>query len=164
VYAIMASQFESLIAPFVIMFAVPFGAMGALILTWITGNTFSIISATGIVVLVGIVINNGIVLVDYMNILMHENSQPDKAAVKAGSRRFRPVLMTSLTTILGLFPMALGLGEGAELYAPLSISILGGLAVSTVFTLIIVPITYAGIRKRFPLKKYTDSTTGSKKK
>lgn len=156
VYAIMASQFESLIAPFVIMFCVPFGAVGALALTLVTGHTFSIVSACGIVVLVGIVINNGIVLVDYMNQLIRGGMTPEEAAAQSGYRRFRPVMMTSLTTILGLLPMALGMGEGAELYAPLSISILGGLSISTLFTLIVVPVTYAGIRNRFPLKQYED--------
>ncbi|MFC1504117.1 efflux RND transporter permease subunit [Spirochaetota bacterium] len=157
VYAVMASQFESLIAPFIVMFAVPFGAVGSLIINFITGNTFSAVSAIGIVVQVGIVVNNAIVLVDYMNILMRDKTRPDRAASQAGYRRFRPVLMTSLTTILGLMPMALGLSEGAELYSPLALSILGGLSISTIFTLIVVPVSYAAIRNKYPLKLHEDS-------
>ncbi|OHD56138.1 MAG: hypothetical protein A2Y33_00885 [Spirochaetes bacterium GWF1_51_8] len=156
VYAIMASQFESLIAPFVIMFAVPFGALGSLILLYITGSTLSTTSAAGLVVLVGIVINNGIVLIDYINQLNASGIPIDQACKKAGERRLRPVMMTTLTTVLGLIPMAIGLGQGGELYSPLALSILGGLTVSTVFTLIVVPTAYSAIRKRFPMKIHED--------
>jgi len=156
VYAIMASQFESLIAPFVIMFAVPFGYTGALVFIFLTGKPISIIGIIGIVVLAGIVVNNGIVLLDYMNQLLHKGLPVEKAAVEAGKRRLRPVMMTTMTTVLGLIPMALGLGQGGELYSPLALSILGGLTISTLFTLIVVPTTYAAIRNRFKLKKYED--------
>ena len=156
IYAIMASQFESLIAPFVIMFAVPFGFAGSLFLLLITGKTLNIVSLIGIIVLAGIVVNNGIVLLDYMNQLLHQGMEVDKAAIEAGMRRLRPVSMTTLTTILGLIPMALGLGQGSELYSSMAISIIGGLTISTIFTLIIVPTAYAAIRKRFPIKKYED--------
>lgn len=152
VYAIMASQFESLVAPFVIMFAVPFGVAGAMIALKLTGLSLSIVSGAGIVVLVGIVINNGIVLLDYFNQLLHERMPVEQAAVKSGVRRLRPVAMTTWTTVVGLIPMALGLGEGGELYMPLAVSILGGLIVSFLFTLVIVPTAYAGIRNRFPIK------------
>jgi HAE1 family hydrophobic/amphiphilic exporter-1 len=156
VYAIMASQFESLIAPFVIMFCVPFGAVGSLLFLLITGSSLSIVSGAGIVVLVGIVINNGIVLIDYINQLNLKGMHIDEAAHQAGMRRLRPVSMTTLTTVLGMIPMALGLGEGGELYSPLALSILGGLLISMIFTLIVVPTAYAGIRKRFPLRVHED--------
>ena len=155
VYAIMASQFESYIAPFVIALAIPFGFAGSLTLLLITGQTLSVYSGIGVIVLIGIVVNNGIVLIDYMNQLMHEKKiNGDKAALLAGPRRLRPVLMTSLTTILGLLPMALSSGEGNEMYQPLSLALLGGLTVSTMFTLVIVPTVYAAIRNRIPLKDY----------
>ena len=155
VYAIMASQFESLIAPFVIAFAIPFGFAGSLIALLITNTTLSTYSAIGCIVLIGIVVNNGIVLIDYMNQLMHEKHiNGNEAAVIAGTRRLRPVLMTTLTTILGILPMALGIGSGNEMYKPLATALLGGLSVSTMFTLIIVPTIYAAIRNRIPLKDY----------
>ena len=155
VYAIMASQFESLIAPFVIAFAIPFGFAGSLLALFITNTTLSAYSAIGCIVLIGIVVNNGIVLIDYMNQLMHEKHiNGDESALLAGKRRLRPVLMTTLTTILGILPMALGIGSGNEMYKPLAIALLGGLSVSTLFTLIIVPTIYAAIRNKIPLKDY----------
>ncbi len=155
VYAVMASQFESFIAPFVIALAIPFGFAGAITLLFVTGQTLSVYSGIGVIVLIGIVVNNGIVLIDYMNQLMHEKKiNGDAAALIAGPRRLRPVLMTSLTTILGLLPMALSGGEGNEMYQPLSLAVLGGLTVSTMFTLVIVPTVYAAIRNRIPLKDY----------
>ncbi|MGL4366788.1 MAG: efflux RND transporter permease subunit [Brevinemataceae bacterium] len=150
VYALMAAQFESYIAPFVIMASVPFGAFGSMLLLMFTGHSLNMYSAIGIVILVGIVINNGIVLIDYMNQLLEKNVPVDEAAVLSGVRRIRPVCMTTLTTILGMIPMALGLGQGGETYSPLATSVIGGLFVSTLFTLLVVPTAYAGIRKRFP--------------
>ena len=161
-YAVMATQFESYIAPFVIALAIPFGFAGSILLLLITGQTLSVYSGIGIIVLIGVVVNNGIVLIDYMNQLMHEKKiNGDKAALIAGPRRLRPVLMTSLTTILGLLPMALASGEGNEMYKPLSIALLGGLTVSTMFTLVIVPTVYAAIRNRIPLKDYAAKDTAS---
>lgn len=158
VYAIMASQFESYIAPFVIAFAIPFGFAGSLVLLFITGQTLSVYSGIGVIVLIGIVVNNGIVLIDYMNQLMQEKKiSGDEAALTAGPRRLRPVLMTSLTTILGLLPMALSNSSGNEMYRPLSIAVLGGLTVSTLFTLVFVPTIYAAIRNKIPLKDYETS-------
>ena len=162
VYAVMATQFESYIAPFVIALAIPFGFAGSILLLLISGQTLSVYSGIGIIVLIGVVVNNGIVLIDYMNQLMQENKiNGDKAALIAGPRRLRPVLMTSLTTILGLLPMALASGEGNEMYKPLSIALLGGLTVSTMFTLVIVPTVYAAIRNRIPLKDYAAKDTAS---
>lgn len=157
VYALMAAQFESYIAPFVIMISVPFGALGSMILLKLTGQSLNLYSAIGVVILVGIVINNGIVLIDYMNQLLITKMPIDQAAIYAGVRRIRPVCMTTFTTILGMFPMALGMGEGGDTYAPLAISVIGGLILSTVFTLLVVPTAYAGIRKRFPLVIREDS-------
>ncbi|ASJ21846.1 multidrug transporter [Brachyspira hampsonii] len=163
VYAIMASQFESFIAPFVIALAIPFGFAGSLAALFIGRQTLSVYSGIGFIVLIGIVVNNGIVLIDYMNQLMHEkNINGDEAALESGPRRLRPVLMTTLTTILGLLPMALSGGSGNEMYQPLSIAILGGLLVSTAFTLIIVPTVYAAIRNKIPLKDYEKKDLESK--
>lgn len=155
VYAIMASQFESFIAPFVIALAIPFGFAGSLIALFIGRQTLSVYSGIGFIVLIGIVVNNGIVLIDYMNQLMHEKRiSGDEAALESGPRRLRPVLMTTLTTILGLLPMTLSGGSGNEMYQPLSLAILGGLLLSTAFTLVIVPTVYAAIRNKIPLKDY----------
>ena len=155
VYAVMATQFESYIAPFVIALAIPFGFAGSLILLLIGGETLSVYSGIGIIVLIGVVVNNGIVLIEYMNQLMQEKKiNGDEAAMIAGPRRLRPVLMTSLTTILGLLPMALSSGSGNEMYRPLALALLGGLTISTMFTLVIVPTVYAAIRNRIPLKDY----------
>ena len=164
VYSIMASQFESFIAPLIIALAVPFGLVGSLIALFISKTTLSAYSAIGCVVLVGIVVNNGIVLIDYMNQLMREkNINGDEAALESGNRRLRPILMTTLTTILGILPMALGSESGNEMYKPLSIALLGGLSISTIFTLIIVPTIYGAIRNKIPLKDYDKKDFESKK-
>ena len=163
VYAIMASQFESFIAPFVIALAIPFGFAGSLIALFIGGQTLSVYSGIGFIVLIGIVVNNGIVLIDYMNQLMYEKGiNGDESALESGPRRLRPVLMTTFTTILGLLPMALSGGSGNEMYQPLSLAILGGLLVSTAFTLVIVPTVYAAIRNKIPLKDYNKKDLESK--
>lgn len=163
VYSIMASQFESFIAPLVIALAVPFGLAGSLLALFISKITLSAYSAIGCIVLVGIVVNNGIVLIDYMNQLMHEKKiNGDEAALESGERRLRPILMTTLTTILGILPMALGQESGNEMYKPLSIALLGGLLISTIFTLIIVPTIYGAIRNKIPLKDYDKKDFESK--
>ena len=164
VYSIMASQFESFIAPFIIALSVPFGLAGSLIALFISKTTLSAYSAIGCVVLVGIAVNNGIVLIDYMNQLMREkNINGDASALESGNRRLRPILMTTLTTILGILPMALGSESGNEMYKPLSIALLGGLSISTIFTLIIVPTIYGAIRNKIPLKDYDKKDFESKK-
>jgi HAE1 family hydrophobic/amphiphilic exporter-1 len=142
VYMIMASQFESLVYPFIIMFSVPFaltGAVGGLVLT---GRSLSVPAFLGIIMLSGIVVNNAIVLVDYINTLRSRGSERNEAILKAGPVRLRPILMTSMTTMLGLTPMALGLGEGAEVQAPLATAVIGGLLFSTVLTLVVIPVMY----------------------
>jgi len=143
VYVVMASQFESYAKPFVIMFAIPFAISGAAIALFITGTDLSMIAALGFIMLVGIVVKNGIVLVDFINLTRDRGHELNEALEIAGRSRLRPVLMTSLTAILGMFPMALGIGEGSEIWAPMGITIIGGMIFSTVVTLILVPVLYA---------------------
>ena len=143
VYMIMAAQFESLIFPFIIMFALPQTFIGILLALVITGKALSVPALIGVIMLSGIVVNNGIVLVDYINILRRERGYSrDDAIREAGPVRLRPILMTTMTTILGMLPLAMGLGEGSDAQAPMAIVIIGGLAVSTVITLIFVPVIY----------------------
>ena len=144
VYLVMAAQFESLLHPLVIMFSLPNAFTGGILALLITGYTFSIITFIGAIVLAGIVVNNAIILVDYINQLRRLHGMPYRQAIaEAGKARLRPVLMTSFTTCLAMLPLALGLGEGAELQAPLAAVILGGLLVSTFFTLVLVPVMYS---------------------
>ncbi len=143
VYIVMAAQFESFSDPFIIMLSVPFGVSGVLIALWLSGTTLNLMSALGIVLLLGIVVKNGIVLIDYIRLCRERGLGVIKAVVTAGRSRLRPVLMTTLTTILGMVPMAFGRGEGSELWRPLGISVIGGLTLSTVLTLILVPVVYS---------------------
>nr|MBA3298265.1 efflux RND transporter permease subunit [Acidobacteriota bacterium] len=143
VYAVMASQYESLKDPFIIMFSVPLAAIGVVLALKLTGTTFSLQAYIGVIMLAGIVVSNAILLVDYTNILRRRDQMPLREAVEtAGRTRLRPILMTSLATILGLVPMALGIGEGAELQAPLARVVIGGLTASTLITLVFVPTVY----------------------
>ena len=142
VYMVMASQFESLRHPFIIMFSLPMSFIGVAWMLFITGTTLSINSLIGVIVLVGIVVNNAIILVDYTNLLRARGLELEEAVVTAARTRRRPILMTAFTTILAMTPMALGLGEGSELNSPLARSVIGGLATSTVLTLVIVPVVY----------------------
>ena len=141
VYLVMAVQFESFLYPFVIMFTVPLALLGAVVGLGITRTPISILVAIGAIMLAGIVVNNGIVLVDRINQL-RRRMELGEAIVSAGVERLRPILMTTATTVLGLLPMALGLGEGAELRAPLAITVISGLSVATVLTLLVVPVVY----------------------
>ena len=143
VYIVMASQFESFAKPAIIMFAIPFALTGVIAALLITGITLDIIGALGIIMLVGIVVKNGIVLVDYINLLRDRGHELSEAIAMAGASRLRPVLMTAFTTILGMLPMALSQGEGSEMWHPLGIVVMGGLLVSTIITLIVVPVMYA---------------------
>lgn len=142
VYIVMASQFESLLHPFVILFSVPLAAVGVALALAITGTTISVMVFIGMIMLSGIVVNNAIVLVDLINRLRAEGAERTVAIMQAGSQRLRPILMTTLTTALGLLPMALGLGEGAEIRTPMAITVIGGLLVSMALTLIVVPVVY----------------------
>jgi hydrophobic/amphiphilic exporter-1 (mainly G- bacteria), HAE1 family len=143
VYAVMASQYESLRDPLVIMFSVPLAAIGVVLALKLTGTTFSLQAYIGVIMLAGIVVSNAILLVDYTNILRRRDHMPLREAVEtAGRTRLRPILMTTLATILGLVPMSLGIGEGAELQAPLARVVIGGLTASTLITLVFVPTVY----------------------
>jgi HAE1 family hydrophobic/amphiphilic exporter-1 len=143
IYMVLASQFGSLLHPFLIMFSVPLGFIGVVWALFLTHNTLSVISFIGIIMMVGVVVSNAIILVDYINRLREEHGvELKEAIVRAGRIRLRPILMTTLTTICGLIPMALGLGEGAEANASLAISVIGGLTVSTFLTLVFVPTLY----------------------
>jgi HAE1 family hydrophobic/amphiphilic exporter-1 len=143
VYAVMASQYESLRDPFVIMFSVPLAAIGVVLALLLTNTPFSLQAYIGVIMLAGIVVSNAILLVDYTNILRRRDGLELRHAVEtAGRTRLRPILMTSLTTMLGLVPMSLGLGEGGELQAPLARVVIGGLLTSTVITLMVVPAVY----------------------
>ncbi|MFH1214451.1 MAG: efflux RND transporter permease subunit [Candidatus Neomarinimicrobiota bacterium] len=143
VYMVMASQFESLLDPFIIMFTVPLAMIGAIWMMFITGTTMSVTGLIGCVLLVGVVVNNGIVLVDYINQMREKHGMDLWVAILvSGKRRMRPVLMTALTTIFGMLPLSLNLGSGAEIWVPLGRAVIGGLTFATVFTLILVPIIY----------------------
>lgn len=142
IYVVMASQFESLIHPFVIMFTIPLALIGVILSLWLLAIPISVIVFIGIIMLVGIVVNNAIVLVDYINTLRRKGVEKVEAIIKAGTIRLRPILMTTLTTILGLLPMALGFGEGAEIRTPLAITVIAGLISSTILTLLVIPTVY----------------------
>jgi len=143
VYMIMAAQFESFVHPFTIMFSLPLAAIGVLWALFFTGHNISVVSIIGLVMLAGIVVNNGIVLVDYINNLRRRGMKIHDAIIKAGSVRLRPILMTSLTTILALVPLSLGIGQGAEMSASMGVVVIGGLITSTLLTLVITPVIYA---------------------
>ena len=156
VYIVMATQFESLIYPFIIMFTLPFAMSGVFIALWLTNTPLSIIALIGAIMLVGIVTKNGIVMVDYMNLLVERGMPVGDAVIAGGKSRLRPVLMTSLTTVLGMVPMAMGIGEGSEIWQPMGIAVVGGLLMSTILTLFIVPALYAmleGIKERKAARK-----------
>jgi HAE1 family hydrophobic/amphiphilic exporter-1 len=142
VYIVMASTFESLIHPFVILFSVPFALVGVVLSLAITGTTVNVMVLLGLIILVGIVVNNAIVLIDYTNQLRSEGLSRREALKKAGEVRLRPIMMTTLTSVLGLVPMALGWGEGAEIRSPMAITIIGGLSFGTLLTLVFVPVVY----------------------
>ncbi len=142
VYIVMASQFESLRSPLIIMLTLPFAFTGVFIALFITGTTLNLISMIGGVMLVGIVVKNGIVLVDYINLLRDRGMSLVQAVVAGGRSRLRPVLMTTFTTILGMLPLAIGFGEGAEIWRPMGVAIIGGLTVSTMLTLVLMPVVY----------------------
>ncbi len=143
VYLVMASQFESFLHPFVIIFTLPLGAIGVIAALALTGNTINVVAIIGAVMLAGIVVNNAIVLIDAVNQRRRAGMGLAEALEDAGQARLRPILMTSITTIVALLPMALGFGEGAELRAPLAITVIGGLTVATALTLIVIPVVYS---------------------
>jgi hydrophobe/amphiphile efflux-1 (HAE1) family protein len=142
VYMVLASQFRSLVDPLVIMFSVPLGVAGVALMLWATGTTLSVNSFMGIIMMIGIVVSNGVLLVDFANVLQRRGKSLHDATVEAGRTRLRPILMTTLATLAGLAPMAMGLGEGSETNLPLARAVIGGLGVSTFLTLFFVPVLY----------------------
>ena len=143
VYIVMATQFESLLFPFIIMFTIPFAFTGVFLALWMTSTPLSLIALIGAIMLVGIVTKNGIVMVDYMNLLVERGSGVFDAVIAGGKSRLRPVLMTSFTTILGMLPLAIGTGAGSETWQPMGIAVIGGLTCSTLLTLFIIPALYS---------------------
>jgi len=150
VYMVMASQFRSLLDPFIIMFSVPLGMIGVIWALFLTNTTLNVTSFMGIIMMVGIVVSNGVLLVEYINELRRHGQDLIPAVINGGRTRLRPILMTSLTTLVGLLPMALGIDVGSEANAPLARAVIGGLAVSTVLTLILIPTLYVMVETRFP--------------
>ncbi|MBN1352663.1 efflux RND transporter permease subunit [candidate division KSB1 bacterium] len=146
-YMVMASQFESLLNPFIILFTIPLSLIGVALALVVTGTNLNVMALVGVIMLVGIVVNNGIVLVDYINKLRQRGKELFDAIIEAGRVRLRPVLMTALTTILAMLPLALGLGESGENWAPMARSVMGGLTVATMLTLIVVPVIYAVLER-----------------
>jgi HAE1 family hydrophobic/amphiphilic exporter-1 len=143
----MASLFESFRDPFIIIFTIPLSLIGIVAIYLITNTIFNILTAVGLLVLLGVIVNNGIVLVDYTNLLRKRGLSLHDACVEAAGNRLRPILMTTLTTILGLVPMAFFPGEGSEMVAPIGKTVLGGLTFGTVMTLFLMPTIYAIINK-----------------
>ena len=166
VYLVMAAQFESFLYPLIIMFTVPLALTGAIYGLYLAGLSVSVIAVIGAIMLAGIVVNNGIVLVDRINQLKRGGQELGLAVLQAGQERLRPILMTTSTTVLGLLPMALGLGEGAELRAPLAVTVISGLLLATVLTLVVVPVIYtllsgAASRELSPAQETSQARIGA---
>jgi len=145
VYIVMASQFESFMSPFVIMFSIPFAFVGVLLGLWVTGTPLGTMGMIGILILMGIVVKNGIVLIDYTILMRERGKSVTEASVIAAKSRLRPILMTTLTTVLGMIPMAIGQGEGSEMWRSLGMVVAWGLSISTLVTLVIIPTVYASV-------------------
>jgi len=143
VYLVMASQFESFLHPFVILFSIPLALTGAVFALWVTGSRISVVVFIGAILLAGIVVNNAIVLIDRINQMRSQGMDKVNAILDAGRSRLRPILMTMLTTCLGLLPLAIGIGEGSEVRAPMAVTVIGGLMVSTLLTLVVIPVVYS---------------------
>ncbi len=159
VYIVMAAQFESLTYPFIIILSLIFGLAGVMLALMVTGQSLSLMAMIGLVMLIGIVVKNGIVLIDYINLNRERGMSIDKAVIHGGRSRLRPILMTTLTTVLGMLPMAIPRGTGSEMWQPMGIAIVGGLTLSAILTLIYIPSLYSifgmnGVkRQRKKLKK-----------
>jgi HAE1 family hydrophobic/amphiphilic exporter-1 len=148
VYLVMASQFESLLHPFVILFTIPLALVGAVLALYLTGTSINVVAFIGVIMLAGIVVNNAIVLIDLINQLRANGMEKNAAIMEAGRARLRPILMTTATTILGLLPMAIGVGEGAEVRTPMAITVIGGLLTSTLLTLLVIPVVYSLVDRK----------------
>ena len=155
VYMVMASQFESLIHPFIVMFEMPLAFIGVGLALFITGQTLSLPSFMGVIMLAGIVVNNAIVLIDYINQLRKKGMSKFDALIEGGTTRLRPILITSITTMLGMLPMALARQEGSEMMRPMAIAVIGGLLVSTLLTLVVIPVIYSLVEK-FSKRAYVE--------
>ena len=147
VYMVMAAQFESLVHPFTILLPVPLAVVGAVTVFWFQGSALNVMAIIGIILLVGIAVNDSIILVDAINQFRREGMKLKEAIVQAGQRRIRPIVMTSLTTILALFPLTLGFGESASLRSPMAWAVIGGLVTSTLLTLVVIPCIYMSFGK-----------------
>jgi HAE1 family hydrophobic/amphiphilic exporter-1 len=154
IYMVLAAQFESLMDPFIVMFSVPLGIIGVIWGLFLTGKTLSILSFVGMIMMAGIVVSNAILLVDYTNILRRRGFELHEAVINAGRTRLRPILMTSLTTMLALVPMALGFGEGGEMYSPLAVAVISGLLISMMLTLVFIPTLYTVFEERLKRKQF----------
>ncbi|NQU28181.1 MAG: efflux RND transporter permease subunit [Candidatus Marinimicrobia bacterium] len=148
VYLVMASQFESLLHPFIILFTIPLALIGAIWALFITGSSLSVVVFIGLILLAGIVVNNAIVLIDLINQMRRRGMSKFDAIIDAGRSRLRPIVMTTLTTALGLLPLAMGFGEGSEVRAPMAITVIGGLLVSTLLTLVVIPVVYSFVDRK----------------
>lgn len=148
VYMVLASQYESFRDPLIVMISVPLAAIGVISILFITGTTLNLQSYIGCIMLGGIVVNNAILLVDQAGRLRREGFELQPAVIEAGRRRLRPILMTTLTTILALLPLALGIGEGADAQAPMARAVIGGLTASTLITLVLIPVLYTIVHQR----------------
>ena len=153
VYIVMASQFESFAKPFIIMFSIPFAISGVVLMMFFTGNNLDMVGMLGLILLIGIVVKNGIVLVDYINLMRERGIALNEAIALSGQSRLRPVLMTAFTTILGMIPMATSTSEGSEIWTTMGLVVIGGLLVSTFITLIIVPVLYGVFNRRGDIEK-----------
>jgi len=147
VFIVMASQFESFVYPFVIIFSIPFALTGVLLGLSVTGTPLGLMAMLGLVLLIGIVVKNGIVLIDYTILLRERGHTVEESVVMAGRSRLRPILMTTITTVLGMIPLAIGKGEGAEMWNPLGMTVAWGLTFSTMITLLLIPMLYASFAR-----------------
>jgi HAE1 family hydrophobic/amphiphilic exporter-1 len=143
IYMVLAAQFESLVHPFTILLSVPLSASGVILALFLTGRAFGMTAFIGLLMLVGIVVKNAILLVDYTNVLRRDGLDRDAAILRAGPTRLRPILMTTGATLLGMFPLALGIGKGSETQAPMATAVMGGLTTSTMLTLLVIPVVYS---------------------
>jgi HAE1 family hydrophobic/amphiphilic exporter-1 len=159
VYLVMASQFESLVQPFVILFTIPLGLIGVVWALFLTGTTVNVVAMIGLIMLAGIVVNNAIVLIDAVNQGRERGLDKAAAILEAGRLRLRPILITTVCTVLGLLPMAIGFGEGAEVRTPMAITVIGGISVSTLLTLVVIPVVYLLVdRKPDPVPAATTAS------
>lgn len=142
IYMLLAAQFESFVHPFTILLSVPLASTGVILALFLTGRSFGLTAFIGVLMLVGIVVKNGILLVDYTNVLRGRGMMRDEALLTAGPTRLRPILMTASAAMLGMLPLALALGKGSEVQAPMATAVIGGLATSTCLTLFVVPAVY----------------------